>query len=192
MRQKPHKLDGLQPAMQRQIALDMLLKRRSARVIGEGLGVSDNAVIRWMKKMPEDQKLMLLAEEAERSRVAEAEAAAASVTLFGEEVEDDMKWLLRKLKSLLEEAEGDEDRLLQLGSLKEIRQALMSLADVRGQLSKKVEVSVDVATSPAFLQLKKVVIDVLDNHPEAKTDFLTKMHEMKLPEGPRDVTPSSQ
>ena len=105
---------------------------------------------------------------------------AAIVNEFGDDTDKDLKWVLRELKALLEGAKGDEDKVLQLGTLKELRQSLMALADLHGKLNKKMEIHLNLAESPQFIRLRKIILTVLDRHPDAKADFLDEMRVLKV------------
>lgn len=174
------KLQPLPKATREALVADILTGRRSRGAIARYYKTSEASVRRMLDEFSEEERLRIMAKEAEKAKLAEAEAHASAVMGLGEDVSEDMKWLLRKLKQLLEDAEGDEDRLMQLGSMKEIRQSLMQPAEIRGQISKKIEVTMDIKNSPAFLDLKTVVLEVLEAHPAAKQDFLLRMGKMKL------------
>jgi ubiquinone biosynthesis protein UbiJ len=96
------------------------------------------------------------------------------------EIDGDLRWVIQKLKALLQDAEGDEDRLLQLGSLREIRQSLLALAELQGKLNKELTVHLNLNESPQFLTLREIILRVLDRHPEAKADFLDEMRVLKV------------
>ena len=74
----------------------------------------------------------------------------------------------------------DDEKLVQLGTLKEVRQALMSLAELQGKLNRKVEISLNLSESPQFIQLRQIILSVLDRHPEAKADFLQEMRVLQV------------
>ena len=174
------KLRGLPDGTKEAIVADVLTGRKSRNQIAEFYRTSEGSVRRLLDLYSDEDRLRIMAREAEKAKIAAAKKDADTVMGFGEDVATDMGYVLRKLKKLLEDAEDDEDRLMQLGSLKEMRNTLMALATIHGQISKKIEVSLDLKNSPAFLDLKTVVLEVLEAHPEAKADFLTRMGRMKL------------
>lgn len=178
------KLKPLPQATRDALVADILTGRKMRSEVAKFYQTSEGSVRRMLEEYSEEDRLRIMAKEAEKAKIAEAEAHADAVMGFGEDVSSDMKFVLRKLKGLLEDAEGDEDRLMQLGSLKEMRQTLMSLAEIHGQISKKIEVTMDLKNSPAFLELKTVVLEVLENHPAAKDDFLSRIAQMKLINAP--------
>lgn len=130
--------------------------------------------------IPEDEKLRLVAQHLERARLAETERAAAVVKNLGDDVVTDLKWVLRELKRILEESKDDEDRVLQLGALRETHKVLNSLANIFGLVSKKVDVTIDINNSPAVLQIREVILNVLEQHPEARADFLREMQRLQV------------
>jgi len=105
---------------------------------------------------------------------------AAIVNEFGDDTDKDLKWVLRELKALLESASGDDEKVLKLGTLKELRQSLMALADLHGKLNKKMEIHLNLNESPQFIKLRQIILTVLDRHPEAKADFLDEMRVLKV------------
>jgi hypothetical protein len=95
-------------------------------------------------------------------------------------VDTDLKWVLGELKALFQSAKGDEDKLLQLGTLKEVRQSLMALAELHGKLNKRIDIHLNLNESPQFIKLRQIILTVLDRHPEAKADFLDEMRVLKV------------
>ena len=144
------------------------------------IGIADISIKRWFMSIPEDEKLRLVAQHLERARLAETERAAAVVSNLGDDVVTDLKWVLRELKRILEESKDDEDRVLQLGTLRETHKVLNSLANIFGLVSKKVDVTIDINNSPAVLQIREVILNVLEQHPEAQADFLREMQRLRV------------
>jgi len=144
------------------------------------IGIADISIKRWFMSIPEDEKLRLVAQHLERARLAETERAAAVVTNLGDDVVTDLKWVLRELKRILEESKDDEDRVLQLGTLRETHKVLNSLANIFGLVSKKVDVTIDINNSPAVLKIREVILNVLEQHPEAQADFLREMQRLQV------------
>ncbi|MDP2496190.1 hypothetical protein Q8W25_19325 [Shimia thalassica] len=157
---------------------EIVLGRMSMFQAGKDLGMSDTSVARYISQLPEEDKLAILATAMHDAKVKTAMQHAAIVNEFGEDTDKDLKWVLRELKSLLEGAKGDEDRVMQLGALKELRQSLMSLADLHGKLNKKMDIHLNLNESPQFIQLRQIILKVLNNHPAAKHDFLNEMDAM--------------
>lgn len=175
---RPHKMMMLPDAKREHYTREIVLGRISMFQAGKDLGMSDTSVARYIAQLPEEDKLAILATAMHDAKVKTAMQHAAIVNEFGEDTDKDLKWVLRELKSLLEGAKGDEDRVMQLGALKELRQSLMSLADLHGKLNKKMEIHLNLAESPQFIQLRQIILKVLNNHPDAKHDFLNEMDAM--------------
>ncbi len=174
------KLRGLPKATREAIVTRVLVGEVAKNAIARQYRTSDASVKRLVDSYSEAEQTMLIAKWMEGRQKAEAEAARETITLFGEDVATDMRWVLGKLKALIEQAEEDDDNYMVLVSLKETRQSLMALAEIQGKLSKRIEIDVDVKNSPAFHDLKMVTLRVLENHPQAKADFLAELHQMKL------------
>lgn len=181
------KLQSLPRSTQEVLVTEVLTGQRSKGSVAKHYRTSTTSVSRLVGTFTEEEQAMLIAKWMETKQVAEAKAAEQAITLFGDDVANDMRWVLGKLKSLIEKAETDDDNYMALMSLKETRQALMSLAEVQGKLAKRIEIDVDVKNSPAFHDLKMVVMKVLESHPAAKADFIAELHGMKL----INATPSS-
>jgi transposase-like protein len=175
-----HKL-GLLPKEKRdEIVRDVVLGRKSMFQVSREMMVSDTSVSRFMRTVLEEERLAILAQAAHDAKIAEANRNAILVNELGEDTEKDLKWVLHELKTLLSAARGDDEKLVQLGTLKEVRQALMSLAELQGKLNRKVEISLNLNESPQFQQLRSIILSVLDRHPEAKADFLQEMRVLQV------------
>ncbi|MET4130028.1 hypothetical protein [Roseovarius sp. MBR-6] len=177
---RQHKLDQLPKAKRDEIVRDVVLGRKSMLQVSREMLVSDTSVSRFMRTVTEEERLGILAQAAHDSKIAEATRNAALVNDLGEDTEKDLKWVLHELKTLLSAARGDDDKMIQLGTLKEVRQALMSLADLQGKLNRKIDISLNLNESPQFIQLRQIILHVLDRHPEAKADFLKEMHVLQV------------
>lgn len=179
---KPQKL---RDEMARQIILGHISMHAAAKEFK----VTPATVSRWIGGYTEEDRLRIMSEALEKKRVQEGHDVAEFVNELGDDITSDLKWVLRELKRLLEDAKGDDEKALQLGALKELRQSLMAVADITGKLSKRVEVSFELHESPAFLELRSVMLKVLEKHPEAKMDFLQEMGRLKVVE-PRAIEAS--
>ena len=178
------KLQSLPKKTQEALVTRILVGEVAKNAIARQYCTSDTSVARLVQTFSDEEQAMLIARWMEGKQKAEAEAAQESVTLFGEDVATDMRWVLGKLKKLIEDTEETDDTYTFLMALKETRQALMALAEVQGKLAKRIEIDVDVKNSPAFHDLKMVVLKVLEHHPAAKADFLAELHGMKLINAP--------
>lgn len=185
-RQGQHKLDALPKHKRDEIVRDVVLGRKSMLQVSREMLVSDTAVSRFMRTVTEEERLGILAQAAHDAKIAQAMRNKELVEELGEDTERDLKWVLHELKMLLSDAKGDQDRLMQLGALKEVRQALMSLADLQGKLNKKIDISLNLNESPQFIRLRQIILHVLDKHPAAKQDFLAEMRALQV----IDATPT--
>ncbi len=179
-KKRPHKMAMLPDVKREHYTREILLGRISMFQAGKDLDMSDTSVARYISSIPEDEKLAVLATAMHDAKVKTAMQHAAIVDEFGEDTDKDLKWVLRELKSLLEGAKGDEDRMMQLGALKELRQSLMALADLHGKLNKKMDIHLNLNESPQFIKLRQIILTVLDRHPDAKVDFLEEMKVLQV------------
>lgn len=159
---------------------ELLLGRMSMLACGRELGISDMSVARFVATIPDEERLAIVAQEFHDTKVRSALTNAAIVDEFGEDTDRDLKWVLRELKALLESAKGDDEKVLKLGTLKELRQSLMSLAELHGKLNKKMDIHLNLNESPQFIKLRSIILNVLDRHPEAKADFLDEMRVLQV------------
>ncbi len=177
-RTRRHKMEMLPEARRNDLVRDIVLGRKSMFAVAKEIGVSDTSVNRYMAKIGEEQRLEIVATALHASKLAEIQQNVEMVNELGEDTDKDLKWVLRELKALLQSAKDDEEKVLQLGTLKELRQSLMALADLHGKLNKKMDVHLNLNESPQFIQLRQIILDVLNRHPDAKHDFLNEMDRM--------------
>jgi len=175
-----HKMALLPDAEREHYTREIILGRMSMEQAGRELGVSGMSVARFVTTIPDDERLAIVAQALHDSRVQTAMKNAAVADQFGDDVDTDLKWVLGELKALFQSAKGDEDKLLQLGTLKEVRQSLMALAELHGKLNKRIDIHLNLNESPQFIKLRQIILTVLDRHPEAKVDFLDEMRVLKV------------
>lgn len=175
-----HKMALLPDAEQEHYTREIILGRMSMEQADRELGVSGMSVARFVTTIPDDERLAIVAQALHDSRVQTAMKNAAVADQFGDDVDTDLKWVLGELKALFQSAKGDEDKLLQLGTLKEVRQSLMALAELHGKLNKRIDIHLNLNESPQFIKLRQIILTVLDRHPEAKADFLDEMRVLKV------------
>ncbi len=175
-----HKMALLPDDKRLHYTTEIVLGRMSMEQAGRELGISGMSVARWVTTITDEDRLAIVAQHFHDTKVQTALKHAAVANEFGDDVDQDLRWVLRQLKDLFEGAKGDEDRLLQLGTLKEVRTSLMALAELHGRLNKKIDIHLNLAESPQFIKLRSIILTVLDRHPEAKADFLQEMRVLKV------------
>ena len=184
-RGQQHKLLNLPDKVRQDVVRDIVLGRRSMDRVTKDLQrdlkfkISTTSVSRFMAQhVGEEERLGILAQAAHDAKIADFKARGEMIDEFGEDTDKDLKWVLRELKSLLQDAKDDDDKAMRLGTLKELRQSLMALADLHGKLNKKMDIHLNLNESPQFIQLRQIIMRVLENHPAAKHDFLDEMDRM--------------
>ena len=104
----------------------------------------------------------------------------------------DVERIVREIDSILRRAKAAGDDQLALISLRDMRQTLMDMARIYGQLQQVTTINVKVAELPQWAQLKTILVEVFRLHPDAGETFMTKTRHMHLIEGPPQWTqPSS-
>ncbi|RGP37577.1 hypothetical protein [Pseudotabrizicola alkalilacus] len=175
-----HKLALLPDDKREHYTREIILGRMSMLQASRELGVSDMSVARFITTIPDEVRLAILAQAFHDTKVQGALKNAAIANEFGDDVDQDLKWVLKQLKALFEGANGDDEKLLKLGTLKEVRASLMALAELHGKLNKKIDIHLNLNESPQFIKLRQIILTVLDRHPEAKADFLDEMRVLKV------------
>jgi hypothetical protein len=175
-----HKVEReLTTSQRNQIVVDLANGAISPERVGEKYGFSGNSVRRWWKTVPEDEKMLLVAQDRQRRDVAAKRHAADMIVSDGDDIDNDLRWLIRRLRSTVEGC-TDDDKLLELAQMKEMRQTLMDLAKVRGMFTSKIDVTIDLGSSPQFIMLRQIILRVLERHPDAKMGFLDEMRALKV------------
>jgi hypothetical protein len=175
-----HKVEReLTTSQRNQIVVDLANGAISPERVGEKYGFSGNSVRRWWKTVPEDEKMLLVAQDRQRRDVAAKRHAADMIVSDGDDIDNDLRWLIRRLRSAIEGC-IDDDKLLELTQMKEMRQTLMDLAKVRGMFTSKIDVTIDLGSSPQFIMLRQIILRVLERHPDAKMDFVDEMRALKV------------
>ena len=160
-----------------EIVCDVVLERRTLTDIARRCGIDPTTLQRFRDNyITEDVRRVVMVQDKLAAKKLDAEILNEDRV----EIDGDLRWVIDKLKALLKDAEGDEDRILQLGSLREIRQSLLALAELQGKLNRELTVHLNLNESPQFLQLRTIILRVLDCHPEAKADFLDEMRVLKV------------
>lgn len=157
-----------------------LVRGMSARSVARNYGLHEDSVLRHAKNhLTEDQRREI-AVEIKRER-----AQAVADELNGDRVEVDggLQRIVHEIDALLRRAKADGNDPLALMSLKEMRQTLMSLAQLHGSLRQELTVNVNLNESPQFLTLRELILRVLERHPAAKADFLGEMKRLAISHG---------
>lgn len=157
-----------------------IINGRSFADVGRQLAISDTSVRRWWKTVPDDRRILVAARAKQAAELAEKREAADMIVSDGDDIDNDLRWLVKRLRKSIEAVGADDDKLLELAQMREMRQQLMDLGKVRGMFNNKIDVSINLASSPQFILLRQIILTVLDRHPEAKADFLVEMNQMQV------------
>ena len=152
-------------------------------------GLHADAIDRHMRNhVPEERKKEVLLEiKREKSAALDAEINRDTV-----DIKQGLQRIVREIDSILRRAKAAGDDQLALTSLRDMRQTLMDMARIYGQLQEVTTINVNVAELPQWAQLKTILVEVFRLHPDAGETFMTKTRHMHLIEGPPQWTqPSS-
>jgi transposase-like protein len=132
-----------------------LVERMPYRRIAPRYGVSD----RSLRRHARDHLPELLAKAHEAGQLAEADRLLT-----------DMRRLQAKTLLMLQKAEEANDLRTALAAVREARNNIALLAEMRGQLDRRPVVNVLV--SPEWLELRALIVGALAPHPDAKASVL--------------------
>ena len=178
-------LDHLPESRQDSIILARLLIEqdmpggRTYPDLAHEFGLATLTVKRWYDKQTDARKQKVMAHYLHRKKQEQAEIAEGVGAALGEDIQQDFRWVLKHLKRLVEDGEKDGDNVLELSALRETSRVLEKLANLLGMMRKKVEISVDLNASPQFIELRDVIVRVLEDHPDAMVDFQRELHRLQ-------------
>ena len=155
----------------------LVTKEMSTRAIAAKFDLHSDALHRHLKAhVTEEQKRQILLDVKR-----EADQAVAD-ELNGEavEIKGGLARIVRELETILNRAKARGDDPLALVSLRELRSTLLDLAKVYGSLKSELTVTVNLNDSPQWLQLRDVLLDVFERHPQAKQDFIERARFLRL------------
>jgi hypothetical protein len=90
-----HKVEReLTTSQRNQIVVDLANGAISPERVGEKYGFSGNSVRRWWKIVPEDEKMLLVAQDRQRRDVAAKRHAADMIVSDGDDIDNDLRWLI--------------------------------------------------------------------------------------------------
>ena len=150
------------------------------RAVARKYGIKDDAVHRHAKNHLTEELRREIAVDLKRER---AQAVADELNIERVEVDGGLQRIVHEIDALLRRAKADGNDPLALMSLKEMRQTLMSLAQLHGSLRQELTVNVNLNESPQFLTLRELILRVLERHPAAKADFLGEMKRLAITHG---------
>lgn len=158
------------------------LGETNANAVAVKYGTSRQNIVRWVRALPDDQKLMIAAKFKQERQLKDTRTAAQMLVSDGDDIDNDLRWIVKRLRTAIE-ACTDDDKLLELAQMREMRNSLMDLAKVRGMFNSKIDVQINLAESPQFIVLRQIMLKVLDAHPDAKLDFMREMRALNVIEG---------
>lgn len=177
------KLDELPAASQQKIKEDIILGRRSMFEVAKQVGIADTSVARWMRKMPEEERLRILA----KNRVEGIEADAAVVNEDRMDIANTYESLARRVEKLITKAEAANDDAFALAAMEGLRKVLRDIATMQGKLATQVNVQVTLAQSPEWITMRAILQEVCEEVPAAREPLLRRMRKRVLSLGDAGV-----
>jgi hypothetical protein len=145
--------------------------------VARQFGLSQSAVHRHARSHVSEKLRREIAVELTKGT---AQAVADDLNGEAVEIKGGLARIVRELEAILNRAKGRGDDPLALVSLKELRATLLDLAQVYGSLKSELTVNVNLNDSPQWLQLRDVLLDVFERHPQAKQDFIERARFLRL------------
>lgn len=96
------------------------------------------------------------------------------------DIKSGMKRIIDEIEIILRRAKDNGDDAFALASLREMRGTLMDVAKLYGKLNDTVNVNVSIGTTPQWLQLRQVLIEVFNQHPDALATFQARTRHLNL------------
>ena len=153
----------------------------SVRECAEKYGLSKDACNRHNRKhVDEAQRRKVIAQDVRDQEVTEQQQVAGVLNDERVEVQSGLKRCIKEIERILERAKDDDNAALQLSALKEMRQALIDLAKIYGTLKQSLTINVALTDSPEWLELRAILVDVFNAHPEAERAFVEKARRLNV------------
>jgi hypothetical protein len=155
----------------------LILRTMTVQAMAKKYDIGEEALRRHRDAhISEETKRELLLQ----ARVEKQEAVADDLNAERVEIDDGLRKILREIDGILQRAKQNGDDPLALGSLKEMRAALMDLAKLQGTLRNELTVNVSLNEAPQWLQLRAILMEVFERHPAAKADFLARATTLRI------------
>jgi predicted component of type VI protein secretion system len=133
-------------------------------------------VKRYKDKIPEErQREIVLAHQRETKEAEDAELNEDQV-----EISTSMKTVLREIEKILNKVKEEDDHVLSLTALRDMRATLMDLGKIYGQLNDKTTIQVSINEAPEWVRLRLILGDVFRDHPAAGSTFLERVNLERL------------
>lgn len=168
------------PLLDKDLVLGM-----SMREAAEKFGLTKDIMHRHSKHIDEALRRKILAQDIRDNEVAEQQAVAGVLNDERVEVQGGLKRVVKEIEEILGRAKEKNDDPLALASLKEMRNTLVDLAKVYGQLKTSLTINVALTDSPEWAELRQVLIDVFRDHPDAERTFVERAHKLGVTDGRR-------
>lgn len=155
----------------------LVTREMSHRAMADKFDLGTDALHRHCRAhvSEEDRRRILLDVKREADQAVADELNGEAV-----EIKGGLARIVRELETILNRAKARGDDPLALVSLKELRATLLDLAKVFGSLKSELTVNVNLNDHPSWLQLRGVLLDVFERHPQAKQDFIERTRFLRL------------
>ena len=177
---KPHQCTVCQHSRLPAINKDLILGM-SVREVAEKFAVSKDAANRHNRNhIDESQRRKVIARDIRDNEVTEQQQVAGVLNDERVEVQSGLKRVVKEIEAILDRAKKQNDDPLALASLKEMRNTLVDLAKVYGQLKTSLTVNVALSDSPEWLELRSILLGVFEKHPAAGKAFIERARRLNV------------
>lgn len=156
----------------RDIELDFMLRRKTMTEFKPAYDIHYQSVYDHMKRHIDDTYRNLL--YAEHKSLAAGELVKAETV----DVVSSLQKIAAEAEKMFAEARDTEDTKSAIALLKEIRQQI----ELAGRFMKDMQASnlVVLPQHPQWVKLRQIILEVLDEYPEARTAFISKIGALAL------------
>jgi len=163
------------PAIDRDLVLGM-----SLQAVGDKFGLSKAVMFRHKQHIDEATKRLNIAQDIRNNDVAEQQEITGVLNDERVEVQSGLKRCIKEIERILDRAKDDEDAVLQLAALKEMRATLIDLAKIYGTLKQSLTINVALTDSPEWYELRSILVAIFHEHEEAGRAFVERARKLNV------------
>lgn len=154
------------------IIKDIVLARVPLAEIAKRIGLSPDSVYRYRDRIPEEMVRRVMAE----ARIGEVEADTDIINQDRMDISTTYDSLARRVEKIITRAEAGEDDAFALAAMEGLRKVLRDIASMQGKLATSLTVNVTLAESKEWVQMRRILLDVIEEVPAAREPLLRAMH----------------
>ncbi len=157
----------------------LVLQTKSNTELAKQFGVTSDSISRFKKRIPEEEKMRVLANR----RRQQLEALPEDMNVVNEERKDVARTydkLASRVEALIDKAERNNDDAFALAAMEGLRKVLRDIATMQGKLAQQIKLDVNLNESREWVEMKGILQALCDEVPDAKEPLLRLMRERRL------------